>query len=201
MIKAVVFDLGEVLSSPPSLIPLLAERVGTTEKLLTQHYWTGRADYDAGSPDRDYWGRLLEAVGTPEYDDALIEEMAQLDADTWSNLRPAAWQLLRDCRAAGAVVAVLSNSPHAMQVAADRANWRADVDHLYVSATLGAVKPNPAIYERVTDELGLRPEEIAFTDDKQANVDGALAVGWNARRWVSDQDTREWLIELGVLDA
>ncbi|MBB1510311.1 HAD family phosphatase [Tessaracoccus sp. MC1756] len=201
MIKAVVFDLGEVLSSPPSLLPVLAGRVGTTPELLKEHYWTGRAEYDAGAPDGDYWGPLLTAVGHEVHDADLIAEIAHLDADIWANLRPAAWQLLRDCRQAGVTVAVLSNSPHAMQLAADGAIWRADVDHLYVSASLGAVKPQPAIYERVTSDLGLAPGEIAFIDDKQANVDGALSVGWQAHRWVDDHDTRAWLTALGVLSA
>lgn len=201
MIKAVVFDLGEVLSSPPSLLPLLAERMGVTPELLNQHYWTGRADYDAGIPIRDYWGPVLEGVGLTEFDDDFVADIAHLDADTWSNLRPAAWQLLRDCRAAGRTVAVLSNSPREMQVAADGAPWRADVDHLYVSAVLGAVKPQPEIYQRVQDELKVEPHEIAFTDDKQANVDGALAVGWQAHLWISDDDTRSWLEALGVLSA
>ena len=198
MIKAVVFDLGEVLSSPPSLLPLLAQHMGTTPEVLAEHYWKGRVEYDAGAPNRGYWGPLLAAVGA-EADDELIDELAYLDADTWANLRPAAWQLLRECRQAGRVVAVLSNSPHAMQKAVDKANWRADVDHLYVSATLGAIKPDAAIYERVVADLELEPGEIAFIDDKQANVDGALAVGWHAHLWVSDADTRAWLETLGVL--
>lgn len=198
MIKAVVFDLGEVLSSPPSLLPLLAERMGTTPESLGQHYWKGRVEYDGGAPDRDYWGPLFTAVGA-EADDDLIAEIAHLDAGTWSDLRPAAWQLLRDCRRAGAIVAVLSNSPRAMQEAADSTAWRADVDHLYVSATIGAMKPEPEIYRRVTADLGVEPGEIAFIDDKQANVDGALAVGWQAHLWIDDDDTRAWLESLGVL--
>ena len=48
-------------------------------------------------------------------------------------------------------------------------------------------------------DLELEPGEIAFIDDKQANVDGALAVGWHAHLWVSDADTRAWLETLGVL--
>ncbi|MDO5677779.1 MAG: HAD family phosphatase [Propionibacteriaceae bacterium] len=198
MIKAVVFDLGEVLSSPPSLLPELAERIGTSEELLKEHYWTGRVEYDSGVPDRHYWGPLLSALGV-SYDDALLAELAYLDADIWSYLRPAAWQLLRDCRAAGVTVAVLSNSPHAMQQAADKAVWRADVDHLYISATLGAIKPQPEIYLGAQAELGLKPEEIAFIDDKPANVKAAQALGWHGHVWVSDHDTRRWLEELGVL--
>lgn len=199
MIKAVVFDLGEVLSSPPSLLPELSERIGVPKDEIKEHYWKGRVEYDAGSPERAYWGPLLDAVGADSSDEELIADLAHLDAGIWSNLRPAAWQLLRDVRGAGVTVAVLSNSPRAMQQAADKAVWRADVDHLYVSATLGAIKPQPEIFQRVQHDLALPSERIAFIDDKPANVDAAVALGWHGHVWSNDADTRAWLEGLGVL--
>ena len=38
-------------------------------------------------------------------------------------------------------------------------------------------KPSRAIYERVIAEIGVRPEEILFIDDSQANLDPAAALG------------------------
>ncbi len=198
MIKAVVFDLGEVLASPPSLLPTLAQRMGTTADRLAEHYWNGRPAYDAGAAPEQYWGPVVaEAGGHP--DEELTADLARMDAALWSEIRPTAWQLLRDCRNAGVVVAVLSNAPHAMQGAADASPWRSDLDHLFVSATMGLVKPDPMIHTTVSDELGLAGPQIAFIDDKQLNVDGALSVGWQAHLWVDDADTRAWLEELGVL--
>ncbi|RMB61181.1 HAD family hydrolase [Tessaracoccus antarcticus] len=199
MIKAVVFDLGGVLASPPSLLPLLAARMGTTHARVAEHYWSGRDAYDAGGSTQDYWGPLVAAAGGSA-SEGLLDELALLDASVWSELRPQAWQVLRDCRSAGVIVAILSNSPHAVQSAADGAQWRRDVDHLFVSATLGMMKPDPAIYRAVADQLGLPGAELAFIDDKQANVDGALAVGWRAHLWTDDADTRDWLVAVGVLE-
>lgn len=198
MIRAVVFDLGEVLASPPSLLPELADHLDTTVEQLAAHYWTGRRGYDAGEPADGYWGPLVEAVGgTGDAD--LFAELALLDASIWSELRPTARRLLRDCRAAGVTVAILSNSPHAMQTVADRAPWRRDIDHLFISATLGVVKPDPAIHALVADELGLPGSALAFIDDKQENVAAALAAGWHAHLWVDDADTRAWLESQDVL--
>lgn len=198
MIHAVVFDLGDVLASPPSLLPELARRIGTTKAQLDTHYWEGRADYDAGAPDEQYWGPLLEALGA-EPDPALIADLAKLDASCWSELRATARQLLREVRATGVKVAVLSNSPRAMQVAAEAAPWRSDVDQLFVSATIGLAKPDPEIFRHVERRLGHSGREIAFIDDKPANVDAAVSVGWQGHVWVSDPDTRIWLVGLGVL--
>ncbi|MEO7589506.1 MAG: HAD family phosphatase [Arachnia sp.] len=197
MITAVVFDLGGVLASPPSLLPTLAARMGATAQRVAEHYWTGRAAYDAGGSAEGYWGTLVAASGGSAGSDP--DELALLDASVWSELRPSAWQVLRDCRAAGVIVAILSNSPHAMQSVADRSEWRSDVDHLFVSATLGMMKPDPPIYRAVEVALDLSGERIAFIDDKQANVDGALALGWQAHLWTDDADTRAWLVGLGVL--
>ncbi len=198
VIMAVIFDLGEVLASPPFLLPTLAARIGTSEELLEKHYWTDRDAYDAGASATQYWAPIFEAVGRPGARDQ-FEELAELDATTWAELRPSARQLLRDCRASGTTVVVLSNSPHAMQTAADRAPWRTDVDHLFISATMDLMKPDPEIYTTVADALGVSGSQIGFIDDKQKNIDGALSAGWQAHLWANDADTRSWLVELDVL--
>lgn len=198
MIHAVVFDLGEVLASPPSLLPELARRIGTTSAILDAHYWEGRVEYDGGAPDAEYWGPLLEAAGVEPSAD-LIAELARLDASCWSELRATARQLLRDVRATGVRVAVLSNSPRAMQVAAEAAPWRSDVDQLFVSSAIGLSKPDPAVYRHVEQRLGFSGREIAFIDDKPTNVAAALDLGWQGHVWTSDADTRVWLVGLGVL--
>lgn len=198
MIQAVVFDLGEVLASPPSLFPVLAQRLQVDPAEVAALYWRGREGYDSGSDDAAYWAPFLEALDRPA-DDDLMDDLALLDAGLWSQLRPSAHQLLRSCRAAGVTVAVLSNSPHAMQVMAERSGWRRDIDHLFISATLEVMKPDPRMFALVTQALAAPAESIAFIDDKQGNVEAALAAGWHAHQWVDDATSRDWLTGLGVL--
>ena len=198
MIRAVVFDLGDVLASPPDLLPRLAQRIGCDVDELRSNYWNDRAEYDGGASALSYWGPLLEALGR-EADADLAHELAELDSMVWAQLRPKAWEILRDCRAAGITVAVLSNSPHAMQAVAATADWRGDVDKLFISATLGVMKPDLEIYRRVSTALGLGGADLAFIDDKQANVDAATRLGWQTHLWVDDADTRLWLERLHVL--
>jgi HAD superfamily hydrolase (TIGR01509 family) len=57
----------------------------------------------------------------------------------------------------------------------------AALDGVFVSSDLGVRKPMPAFYQRVQDALGLEPSEIFFWDDSVANVQAALAVGWQAK--------------------
>ena len=51
------------------------------------------------------------------------------------------------------------------------------------------------------DQLGdyLEGREIAFVDDRLPNVEAAAELGWQAHHWVSDADTRVWLVGLGVI--
>lgn len=41
-------------------------------------------------------------------------------------------------------------------------------------------KPEPEIFRYTAEKCGIRPEETLFFDDSQANVDAAVAEGWNA---------------------
>lgn len=198
MIRAVVFDLGQVLSSPANLFADSAASLGVTAEAYEAQYWTNRGGWDSGGPDADYWGPLLRNLGVEPSEQA-VANLARLDSEIWAGIRESAWQLLRDCRTAGMTVAVLSNAPHALKDAVEASPWRADVDHLFVSAPMGVAKPDPAIYEAAQDVLGLEGHEIAFIDDRQPNVDGALAAGWQAHLWVDDADTRAWLESVGVL--
>ena len=59
--------------------------------------------------------------------------------------------------------------------------------HTWFAHTLKVNKPAAAAYEAVARGLNRRPAEIAFIDDSQKNVDGALAAGWHADLY-SDPD-------------
>lgn len=197
MFDAVVFDFGMVLSSPPTLFPALGKLFGVPADTVARHYEQGRHAWDAGGPASDYWAGLMKLLGvepTPE----LMSAALDTDLAAWLRIRDDAWALLRDCRAAGHRVAVLSNAPNEMAVALETAPWRADVDDLFVSAPLGLIKPEPAIYAHVAERLG---ERLAFVDDRAPNVEAARAAGWETHLWVDDAHTRAWLTGIGVLPA
>lgn len=61
-------------------------------------------------------------------------------------------------------------------------------DGIFGSADVGAVKPTAEFYERVTSKLGVDPNEIAFWDDSQENVEAARAFGWHAEQFIRMDD-------------
>ena len=55
-----------------------------------------------------------------------------------------------------------------------------EFDSVVVSADIGMIKPQPGIYKRALQDLGVEAEEAVFIDDAGVNVDGAKAVGMQA---------------------
>ena len=198
MIRAVVFDLGQVLASPPDIHSHPAGLLGVATDDFAAGYWTGRQDYDEGGSDADYWGPLLSGLGlAPDAESVAL--LAGTDATIWTRIRPEAERLLADVAATGLVTGLLSNAPVPLGAAIEAAPWRRHLDRVYVSALIGSAKPKRAIYDHAAADLGVPPAEIAFVDDRPENVEGALAAGWTAHLWQDDADTRAWLTELGVL--
>ncbi len=69
----------------------------------------------------------------------------------------------------------------------------------FSSCYVGLRKPDPAIYRRALDILGSSPERTLFIDDRQENVDGAVAAGMKAIRFTGAEALRARLGELGVM--
>jgi HAD superfamily hydrolase (TIGR01509 family) len=50
-------------------------------------------------------------------------------------------------------------------------------DVVVISAEVGMVKPDPAIYHLTADKLGVSPAECIFIDDRQVYVQAAVNIG------------------------
>lgn len=51
------------------------------------------------------------------------------------------------------------------------------LDGRVISSEEKLIKPDVAIFQRLCDKYGLKPEECLFTDDKALNVEGAVKAG------------------------
>jgi putative hydrolase of the HAD superfamily len=68
----------------------------------------------------------------------------------------------------------------------------------FSSCYVGLRKPDAAIYRRALDVLGSAAERTLFIDDRQENVDGALAAGMKAIRFTGAEGLRKDLDRLGA---
>jgi putative hydrolase of the HAD superfamily len=199
----VVFDLGEVLATPRELFAELAKQAGSDVQRFSAAYWAHRDLFDRGAGADLYWRAVLEDAGvTPDADLAL--RLDELDATSWTTLRPDARCTLEDLNASGVRIAILSNAPLGMASKARAGNWAHLVDDWFFSSELSMAnelsmaKPDPRIYEAVTAKLGIQPSAVIFFDDRQVNVEAARAAGWRAELWTSAETVQKTLRDLGL---
>ncbi len=189
----IVLDLGGVLAWPADLYTGPAALLGVDPAAYEAAYWgPHRVGLDRGEPPEDYYGPLLAAVGvapTPE----LVDHLAHYDMALWCRFRASAVAMLETLAGWEQRLVILSNAPAALRPAAQASDWYPLVDRLFISGELGLVKPDPQIYRLITDELGVAPSDIAFIDDRPANVAGAAGFGWQAHLWRDDADSLDWL--------
>ncbi len=146
--------------------------------------WADRA-VRRGIAARDLWngyfGRVLAGAGLPDelVPDALerLWEANRRDG-LWRRPVPGARETLARLRAAGLVLAVVSNAEG--QVAADlREAGLGDLLDLVIDSHLvGVAKPDPGIFRVALERLGASPGECVHVGDVPAyDVEGARAAG------------------------
>jgi putative hydrolase of the HAD superfamily len=141
-------------------------------------YWADRHAYDEGKlTGLAFWQKLAREAGLA-LSPATIDELNHLDARMWTTQNPAmvAWQ--QQLRQHGLLTAILSNmGDNVLDNMKRTFDWLPRFDVLVWSYQLHMVKPNPAIYRYLLKELGTRPEETLFIDDRLVNVEAAQALG------------------------
>lgn len=202
-LRAVVFDYGMVLTGQPDAKAYseLLRITGLTSEQLEGFYWADRHAYDEGElTGLELWQKIVSDAGL-NLDASAIAELNLWDARMWTTQNDAmlAWQLQLKDR--GILTAILSNIGDSVLANMKREfTWLSRFDVLVWSYQLHMAKPDPAIYRYVLSQLGTRPEETLFIDDRQVNIDAADAMGMKGVLFTTVKQLRTDLIEQG-LDA
>jgi putative hydrolase of the HAD superfamily len=195
LIRAVIFDFGNVLCFPPSQdkIARAARFCGWSEDAFLERFWRERLEYDAGrSTPLEYWGTV---TGEP-FASRHLTGLIAMEIDFWTDydVRPFHW--IADLRAAGVSTGILSNLPRVLgedlrsrELLSKR--FLDHFDHATLSYELLTVKPQAAIYRHAIEGLQVAPEEALFLDDKIANVQGAIDAGLRAELFTTWEDFRK----------
>lgn len=190
MIRALIFDFGNVLCFPPSpeKIASAASYCGLPEHAFLEAFWKERLEYDAGRlTPLEYWTSVTNSTFAREHLARLIE----IEVDFWTHYddRPLGW--IAALRAAGIRVGILSNLPRVLGEDLRGKNYVRHFDHVTFSYELLTVKPQAAIYRHAIEGLGVAPHEALFLDDKLPNVHGAIEVGLRAELFTTWEDFLE----------
>jgi HAD superfamily hydrolase (TIGR01549 family) len=116
---------------------------------------------------------------------------------------PESAALVRRLHAAGSRLGVLSNTnPLDYEFVRRQFPWISECFELaVVSYEARAMKPDAAIFRHAADRAGAGPGEVFFTDDRDENVEGALAAGLDAVLFESAEQIAAELRRRGVKGA
>jgi putative hydrolase of the HAD superfamily len=179
-IRAVIFDVGGVISTSPfEAFARYEADNGLPDGLLR--------GLNATNSDTNAWARLersevdLTTFATLYETEAAaaghsIDGLAVL-ALLSGQMRPAMVEAVRRCHERLKTAFLTNNFG-----VADRGDgpWNgltAHADVIVESSRVGLRKPDPAIYQLVCDELGIEPQEAVFLDDLGVNLKPARALG------------------------
>ena len=195
----VVFDLGGVLIDwdPRHLYRGLFDDDAAMEAFLaevTTPEWN--AAQDAGRPWAEAVAMLVERH--PEQRE-LIEAFHHRWPETLGGAIEGTVAVLAQLRAAGVRLLALSNwSAETFPVARERFPFLGWFEGIVISGEVGAIKPDPRIFEHLVARYGLEPGSTVFIDDNAGNVDAATRLGFLALRFADPGALREDLRRLGL---
>lgn len=181
-IDAVVFDVGNVLLtySPPKLL----------RDLVPEHeaLWPALTERVFHSP---YWPMLdrglicsQEAIAPMAARHPELLEPITILMNNWIDLKDVIEEgvsALRLCREKGKRIYVLSNyNNKAFAHVRQKYDFFNLVDGFLISADVGLIKPDPAIFRRLLSDFSLDASRTLFIDDSPVNIEGALYCGLQA---------------------
>ncbi len=201
MVKAVVWDIGNVFAmwEPEAYYD---KRIGRArrERLFDEvplHAVNLRAD--KGESLRTLCYALAE--DHPDWADEIRRFNDDWPETIQTEVEGTA-DLFHDVKATGTRCIALSNfGGETIVLARDIHPVLQGFDEEYISADLGCIKPEPAIYAALEDGTGLRGADLIFTDDKQENIDVAASRGWKTHLFEGAAGWRARLVAEGILPS
>jgi putative hydrolase of the HAD superfamily len=181
-LRAVIFDYGMVLSAPadPAAHQQLVHIFGAPAETFEKQYWVHRLAYDEGQLDGPSYWKLCAAESGVRLTEPQIHELIETDIRMWSSLNQPMVDWALQVKDSGFRVGILSNIGEELAASLIARPWVNRFDHNTWSCHLRLAKPDPAIYHKAVEGLGVKPEEALFLDDRQENVLAAQSVGLHA---------------------
>ena len=169
--RVVVFDYGEVISRSPAAADrdaLLAIAGGAADEFWAA-YWRHRDELDHGILSIvDYWRRVGDDLER-DWSPAQVQLLWAADFRSWISVEPQTVELLGELDAGGTRMALLSNAGFDFGDPFRRMPVSRWFEQVFVSAELGLLKPDPAVYRAVADGLGIGTDRMVFIDNKRVD--------------------------------
>lgn len=153
-----------------------------------------------GCSDSQYFEELYQYYTTEKvvgYTPILFSFEIEIEIENWDYVLqawhlvdPDAKKVFMALREAGVKTAVVSNFDTRLRSVLHALNCDNWFDVLAVSAEVAAEKPNPTIFFKACESLGVEPEDAVHVgDDRRNDIWGARDAGCDAWLWGSDVHT------------
>ncbi|WP_103332264.1 HAD family hydrolase [Pseudotabrizicola formosa] len=197
--EAVVFDIGNVLMSwdPEGFYDRRLGEAGRRRLFAETGIEAMNVAIDAGAPFRATVEAHAQAHGA--WRDEILcwyHNWIEMAAPRIEG----SIALLRALRGKGVPVLALTNfGDDSFTYAQSQYDFLNEFDRAFVSARMGASKPEPEIYRQMEEATGIAPERLIFTDDKAENIEAAAARGWRVHLFTGWQGWAARLVDEGLL--
>ena len=201
-IQFIFFDLGKVLVDFDHRIcsENVAQITGLGGNVIHEIIFDSglQSDYESGKiTSTQFVERFNQAAGCEIGESRLLDAVSDIFV-----LNRSMVPLLTQLRAARFPIGILSNTCQAhwdfIMNRSPLLQKIFDPEKCVLSFKVGAVKPDPDIYEHARQVAGFVPEQIFFCDDLQRNIDGALAASFQAKVFTTPTRLARELIDAGV---
>ncbi len=200
-ISGVVFDFGGVMttSTMPQRVIELAKDRGIDWDVFVRGFAAHRLDYDRGDVTlAEMYAKIWSDAGI-SVDDETTAAFMKADDESWCYRNERTLEWMKSLKARGFRIGILTNMSPAFAKAHFRsafADYIALADALVISGEEHVTKPVKAIYDILRGRIALPAAELCFVDDVETNVAGSRAAGWNAIRFVSNNQVESDFEEL-----
>lgn len=198
--KIIVFDLGKVLLdfdysiAIRRLLPRMKAGILDIGRLLTSTPLL--ADYECGRIDTAEFFRRVQAE--VRYD-GTFEEFAAGFGDIFREI-PEMIALHAEVRRAARPAYIFSNTNElAIDFIRRTYPFYTDFTGHVLSYECGSMKPEPRMYEVLEQLSECQGAEVFYLDDRPENIAAGRARGWQAVEHVSPAQSRQALVNAGVL--
>ena len=199
MIKNLVFDFGKVLIcyDYPSFLRTIIdeEECRRFEAVVCSEEFVQRCDLG----EETFIDLIRECQEKYPHWRRQLQEFYDRQLDAMTVEMPGMRDLLTRLKAAGYRLYGLTNWSDAIYDVIGKFDILQMMDERLISSEELLIKPDVAIYDRLCEKFGLVKEECLFTDDKQANIDGAIAAGMQAVLFTDSHTFEEDLKRYGVI--
>lgn len=199
-IKAVIFDIGGVLSNSvdPFIYDEAAKVFNAERDDVVNVIHKFEPDLQVGRiTEREFWVGVSAELG--------VDPVPEQAWDLWGGVHARmskpnedTMELAKRLRSAGYKTGILSNTEKSHVEHNRKVGLFDGFDPVVLSCEVGLRKPCREIFQLTLDRLGLPASQVAYTDDNENKLSGARELGMHTHVFTGAAGLEEWLKGLGM---